>query len=224
MFVAERVMDELLAAIERSGTAKDGKLAQALRALEGWDRTAGAESRGGVLFYAWENQYRQVIDTARFFREPWTPERPMETPVGIGSPEQAVSAFAAAAAWMDERGWAYDMKWGDAFRVVRGSVDEPVSGCPGSLGCFRTLSFGRDPSGRFAANTGDAWVLAAEFGSIPRAYSVLAYGQSNQEGHPHFDDQAAMFAREQMKTVRFTREDVEKAAQRRYRPDASALK
>ncbi len=224
MLVAERVMDELLTAIKRSGTANDGKPAQALRALERWDRTAAAESRGGVLFYAWQNQYRQVIDTARFFREPWTPERPMETPVGIGSPDEAMSAFAAAVAWMDERGWSYDMKWGDAFRVIRGKVDEPVSGCPGTLGCFRTLSFGPDPSGRFAAHTGDAWVLAVEFGEIPRAYTVLAYGQSNQEDHPYYDDQAAMFARGQMKTVRFTRKDVEKAAQRRYRPDASALK
>ncbi len=224
MLVAERVMDELLAAIRKSGTATDGKLAQALRALEAWDRTAEAESRGGVLFHAWENQYRQVIDTARFFREPWTPGRPMETPMGIGSPDEAASAFAAAVAWMDERGWAYDMKWGDAFRVIRGKVDEPVSGCPGTLGCFRTLSFGRDPSGRFAVNSGDAWVLAVEFGDIPRAYTVLAYGQSNQEGHPYYDDQASLFARGQMKTVRFTREDVEKAAQRRYRPDASALK
>lgn len=224
MLVAERVMDELLAAIRESGKARDGKAAQALRALEGWDRTAAAESRGAVLFYAWESQYRQVIDTARFFREPWTPERPMETPVGIGSPDEAVKAFEAALAWMDERGWAYDTKWGDAFRVIRGKVDEPVSGCPGTLGCFRTLSFGRDPSGRFAANTGDAWVLAVEFGEIPRAYTVLAYGQSNQEGHPHYDDQAAMFARGELKPVRFTRDDVEKAAQRRYRPDASALK
>ncbi|HSW30964.1 MAG TPA: penicillin acylase family protein [Longimicrobiales bacterium] len=224
MLVAERVMDELLAAIRKSGTANDGKLAQALRALERWDRTAAAESRGGVLFYAWESQYRQVIDTSRFFREPWTPERPMETPMGIGSPNEAASAFADAVAWMDERGWAYDMKWGDAFRVIRGKVDEPVSGCPGTLGCFRTLSFGRDPSGRFAANTGDAWVLAVEFGDIPRAYTVLAYGQSNQEGHPYYDDQASIFARGQMKTVRFTREDVDRAAQRRYRPDASALR
>lgn len=224
MLVAERVMDELLAAIGESGIASEGKLAQALRVLERWDRTAAADSRGGVLFYAWENQYRQAIDTAHFFRERWTPERPMETPVGIGSPDEAVKAFERAVAWMDEHDWAYDMKWGDAFRVIRGKVDEPVSGCPGSLGCFRTLSFGRDPSGRFAANTGDAWVLAVEFGETPRAYTVLAYGQSDQEGHVHYDDQAAMFARGQMKPVRFTREDVEKAAQRRYRPDASALK
>ncbi len=219
MLVAERVTDELLAAIEESGTATSGDLAKALRALERWDRTASADSRGGVLFYAWENQYRQVIDTARYFREPWTPERPMETPVGIGSPNEAVAAFAAAAKWMDDRDWDYDMKWGDAFRVIRGSVDEPVSGCPGTLGCFRTLSFGPDSAtGKFAAHTGDGWVIAVEFDDPPRAYSVLAYGQSDQEGHPHYEDQAAMFAKGRMKTVRFTREDVEKAATRRYRP------
>ncbi|MDP2959269.1 MAG: penicillin acylase family protein, partial [Longimicrobiales bacterium] len=218
MLVAERVMDELLAEIRESGTATGGKLAQALGVLEAWDRTAAATSRGGVLFYAWEGQYRQVIDTARFFREPWTPERPMETPIGIGSPNEAVDAFAKAVAWMDARGWAYDMQWGDAFRVIRGTVDEPVSGCPGTLGCFRTLSFGPEPKGRFAAHTGDGWVIAVEFGRIPRAYSVLAYGQSNQEGHPYYDDQAALFAQGKMKTVRFTREDVEKAAVRRYRP------
>ena len=83
---------------------------------------------------------------------------------------------------------------------------------------FRTLSFGPEPKGRFAAHTGDGWVIAVEFGRVPRAYSVLAYGQSNQEGHPHYDDQAALFAQGKMKTVRFTREDVEKAAVRRYRP------
>jgi acyl-homoserine-lactone acylase len=218
MLLAERLTDELVSAIKESGTAATGKLAEALRALESWDRTAAADSRGGVLFYAWSNEYRQAIDTARYFREPWTPERPMETPAGLGSPKEAVAAFAKAAAWMDERGWAYDMKWGDAFRVVRGTVDEPVSACTGELGCFRRLAFAQDSSRRFVANSGDGWVLAVEFRNPPRAYSVLAYGQSNQEGHPYYDDQAALFARGEMKTVRFTRADVEKAAVRRYRP------
>jgi acyl-homoserine-lactone acylase len=222
MLVAERVMDELLAAIKESGTATTGKPAEALHALESWDRTAAADSRGGVLFFAWANQYRQAIDTAKYYRVPWTPERPMETPVGIGSPKEAVEAFAAAMAWMDQRQWAYDMKWGDAFRVVRGKVDEPVAAC--DLGCFRRLAFAPDPSGRFVANSGDGWVLAVEFRNPPRAYSVLAYGESNQEGHPYYDDQAAMFAHGQMKTVRFTRADVEKAAQRRYSPGAAPLK
>jgi acyl-homoserine-lactone acylase len=143
----------------------------------------------------------------------------METPVGIGSPDEAVAAFAAAVKWMDDRHWAYDMKWGDAFRVIRGTVNEPVSGCPGTLGCFRTLSFVPDSAtGRFEANVGDAWVLAVEFTDPPKAYTVLAYGESDQEDHPYYDDQAAMFAHGQLKTVRFTRWDVENAAIRRYHP------
>ncbi|GMV03760.1 MAG: 7-beta-(4-carbaxybutanamido)cephalosporanic acid acylase [Gemmatimonadota bacterium] len=223
MLMAERVMDDLLAALRSSDAAALGKPAEALRVLESWDRTAAAESRGGVLFQAWASQYNQVVDTARFYREAWTPERPMETPVGIGAPAEAVDAFVKAVAWMDERGWDYDVEWGDVFRVIRGDVDEPVSGCPGTLGCFRTLSFGRDESGRFAANTGDGWILAVEFGDVPRAYSVLAYGQSNVEGHPHFADQAAMFAQGRMKTVAFTRDDIERGALRRYHPDASSL-
>lgn len=224
MLMAERVLDELLEAIRASGTADSGRPARALRVLESWDRTAAAESRGGVLFANWVSQYGQVIDTARFYREPWTPERPMETPRGVGSPQEAVAAFTAAVAWMDERDWDYDLPWGEAYRVVRGEVDEPVSGCLGSLGCFRTLSFTRDENGRYVVNSGDGWVSAVEFGEVPRAYTVLAYGQSNQEGHPHFDDQASMFARNRMKPVAFTREDVERGAVRRYRPDASSMR
>lgn len=221
MLVAERVVDELLDAVR--ATRPHGEVADALRALEGWDRTAAASGRGGVLFAIWADRYEETIDTARFYREPWTPERPMETPRGIGSPREAVAAFAWAAEHMRARGWAYDVPWGEIHRVIRGDVDEPVSGCPPTLGCFRALSFAEQPDGRLAANRGDGWVLAVEFGDVPRAYSVLAYGESNQPDSPWFDDQATMFAHGQMKKVSFTREDVERNAVRRYRPGAGSM-
>jgi acyl-homoserine-lactone acylase len=97
-------------------------------------------------------------------------------------------------------------------------VDEPVSGCPATLGCFRVLSLEDLPDRRRAANRGDAWVLAVEFGEVPRAFTVLAYGQSNREDSPHHDDQAALFARGETKSVKFTDEDVERSVVRRYRP------
>jgi acyl-homoserine-lactone acylase len=106
--------------------------------------------------------------------------------------------------------------------VIRGEVDEPVSGCEGDLGCFRTLSFEETEDGRLAANRGDGWILAVEFGDVPRAYSVLAYGQSPREDSPHYDDQAAMFAREELKVVAWTSEDIEQRAVRRYRPGGEA--
>lgn len=87
------------------------------------------------------------------------------------------------------------------------------------MGCFRTLSFAETPDGRRAANRGDGWIFVVELGGpVPVGRSVLAYGQSNRESSPHFDDQAAMFARGEMKPIRWTEEDIEAGAVRRYRP------
>ena len=94
----------------------------------------------------------------------------------------------------------------------------PVGGCAGALGCYRVINFRTDDDGRRRAVGGDGWVLAVEFTSPPRAYSILAYGQSNREASPYHADQAAMFARGEMKAVAYTRADVERAADRRYRP------
>jgi len=57
-----------------------------------------------------------------------------------------------------------------------------------------------------------------EFGDQPRGYSVLAYGQSRLEDSPHYDDQATMFARGEMKTILWSDVDIERATIRRYRP------
>jgi len=93
-----------------------------------------------------------------------------------------------------------------------------VAGCPATLGCFRVLSFEPSGDGRRAANRGDGWVLVVEFGDTPRAWSVLAYGESNRESSPYYDDQAALFADERLKPVAWTDAEIEARALRRYRP------
>jgi acyl-homoserine-lactone acylase len=90
------------------------------------------------------------------------------------------------------------------------------------MGCFRVLTFAREADDKLAANSGDGWVLAVEFDDVPRAYSVLAYGQSPDPASPWHADQAAMFARGEMKRVAFTRRAVEAGAVLRYRPGAAA--
>jgi acyl-homoserine-lactone acylase len=103
-------------------------------------------------------------------------------------------------------------------RVRRGDVDVPVGGCTGSMGCFRVLSYRADPDGKLRVTSGDGWVIAVEFGKVPRAYSVLAYGLSAKPDSPHHADQAALFARGELKPVAFTEADIAKATIRRYRP------
>ena len=112
----------------------------------------------------------------------------------------------------------WDVAWGDVHRVRIGAVDEPVGGCTGGYGCFRVLSYAPSTDSVRVANRGDGWVLAVEFGETPRAYSVLAYGQSSRAASPHRSDQAALFAHGQLKPVAFTEADIARQLVRRYRP------
>lgn len=225
MLAGERMTDDLLEVIDSSPAA--GELAEARRTLAAWDRTADSESRGGVLFDAWLRAYEDRVDVAGadddFYRIPWSEDRPLETPSGVGSPDHALAALYTAMGGLRAEGVPLDVPWGDVHRVIVGDVDLPVSGCESGMGCFRTLSFEERADGRRAANRGDGWILFVELGDeTPRGYSILAYGQSNLEDSPHFDDQAAMFAREEMKPVRWTDAEIEAATIRRYRPGEEA--
>lgn len=233
MLLAERVKPDLLAAVGRA--LNGGRLstdgigsevaAEALALLARWDDTAAPASRGGVLFERWWAHYTEALAAASGasqeadpFAQGWTPERPTDTPRGLADPVLAARVFPAAVEETAARFGSWDVAWGEVHRVRRGDVDVPVGGCAAALGCYRVVNFRDDPDGRRRAVGGDGWILTVEFTKPPRAYSVLAYGQSRRPSSPHYADQAAMFARGEMKAVAFSREDVERAAERRYRP------
>jgi len=226
MLAGERFADDLVSAVRASSPAPE--VLAAAEMLSKWDRTTAPASRGGVLFEVWYGRHLQGGEAMRglppaermrrTFARPWSPAAPMETPDGLVDPARAASDFAWAVAEVTRRHGRADVAWGDVHRVRRGSVDEPVGGCTGAVGCFRVVQYSDAPDGKRVARGGDGWVLAVEFTPVPRAYSVLAYGQSSRPESPYHADQAAMFARGEMKRVAFTAADVEKATIRRYRP------
>jgi acyl-homoserine-lactone acylase len=225
MLLAERVKDDLVAAV-RTGLREGSLLgddavtvANAVALIEGWSNTVAAGSRGAVLFAEWWRRYTESVE-GEPFADPWRADAPLVTPRGLAEPGLAAARFADAVRETAARFGSWDVPWGEVHRVRRGKVDEPASGCPGALGCFRVLNFTAAEDGRRVASGGDGWVLAVEFTTPPRAYSILAYGQSIKAGSPHHDDQAALFARGEMKPVAYTRADVERDAVRRYRPGA----
>lgn len=230
MILADRVKPDLIEAVRASRPSSEVKAAIDL--LEKWDNTAAAESRGGVLFELWWRRYLRLLPKAEatpesagysavatdIFRKPWSPEEPITTPVGLGSPERAVEAFVWAVKETARRYGSWDVAWGDVHRVRLGRVDVPVGGCDGMLGCFRVLNFRQDSDGKRRVTGGDGWVLVVEFGKTPRAYSVLAYGQSNKRRSPHFSDQAELFARGELKPIAYTEAEIERDLIRVYRP------
>jgi len=213
MLLADRVKADLVRAVRASGPT--GETASAIDLVEAWDNTAAADSRGGVLFELWVLKYEELGgDYAR----QWSPDAPTSTPAGLDSPELATQAFFAAVEQAAESYGTWGVPWGQVHRVRWGDVDEAVSGCPSFLGCFRHLAFDTDGDGLLRAYSGDAWILAVEFDSIPRAYSVLVFGQTGDKSSPHFDDQAEMFSRGELKRVSFTEADIEADLIHRYRP------
>ncbi len=219
MLLADRVKGDLLAAVRAA--SPDAATARAADVLARWDNTAAHASRGAVLFETWWRRYTEGQNPDSMFAEAWTTARPASTPRGLKDPARAAQAFAWAVTETARRHGDAAVAWGDVHRVRIAKVDVPVGGCSGALGCFRVLNFRTDPDGKRSVIGGDGWVLAVEFGrEVPRAYSVLAYGQSARPDSPLHGDQAEMFARGEMKRVAFTPADVDAQTVRRYVPGA----
>lgn len=221
MLLADRVKEELIAAVR--ATSPSEEIAAAVKLIESWNNTVAIESRGAVLFAEWWDLYKSELHSSEPFRHPWIPQDPMKTPRGISTLEAAAKAFVRAVAQTRERFGSWSVSWGEVHRVRHGKIDVPVGGGSGDLGCYRVLGFRTDKDGKRSVSRGDAWVLAVEFTDPPRAYSVLAYGQSNREDSPHFSDQASLFAANEMKEVAFTEEQIRSRTIRRYRPGSEDL-
>lgn len=227
--LADRVKDDLIAAVR--ATTPTGEVAAALSLLEHWDNTTSPASQGSVVFQEWWRHYsgmrgegRQALPDDQRYARIWSTEEPFTTPRGLADPTRAAESFVWAVKETKKRYGSFDIAWGDVHRVRRGKVDVPVGGCGNDLGCFRIMTFERDKDGKYAAIGGDCWVLAVEFGDVPRAYSVLAYGQGRSPSSPYHDDQAEMFAKGEMKRVAFTKAEVDAQAVVTYRPGEKPVK
>ena len=216
MLLADRVKDDLLTAVR--STSPGGDVADAAALLEQWDNTASAASRGSVLFETWWDRYRELMRGRDLYAVEWNQAEPVTTPRGLADAPRAAEAFAWAVPETARRFGSWNVAWGDVHRVRRGDVDAPVGGCAGALGCFRVLNFTTAEDGRRVVNGGDGWVLAVEFDDEPRAYSILAYGQSPDPASPYHDDQAALFASSRMKRVLWSEADIARGTVLRYRP------
>jgi acyl-homoserine-lactone acylase len=221
MLLAERVKADLVAALRAEPATPE--LEEAIRTLKAWDNTVSADSRGGTLFANWWDRYAarnpETGTQVGQFAVPWRRAEPMTTPRGLSDGKRAVAKFHEALREVNESYARPDVAWGDVHRIRKGkSVDLSVSGGDGLMGCFRVVDFRKDRDGKLAAWRGDGWVFAVEFSQPPKAYTVVAYSQSDVPGSPHFSDQAALFSAGKMKRAAFTDAEIEAQHPKTYRP------
>lgn len=215
MELADRLLDDLLPIARGSSS---GAIRRAAELLTRWDRTADADSRGGVLFVQWWSDYGRRMGARSRYAQPWSARHPLETPDGLADTAAALAALESAATSVTTAYGTLDIPWGDVFRLREDSLDLPGNGASGAYGVFSVVDYEPEGSDRFRAVGGDSYEAVIEFSSPVRAMSLVAYGNASRAASPHRTDQFRLFARKRFKPVWRTRAEVEAHLERLERP------
>ncbi|MCW3466007.1 acylase [Chitinophaga nivalis] len=201
MEATDRLLDELLAAAQAH---PDATVQQAAAILKAWDRTAGAESRGGVLFVTWFDQLK-----GKGYRQAWNVATPVGTPTGLKDPAQAVELLKTAAIAVAQDYGKADVAWGEVYRLRgRNGEDYPGNGSEDRYGVFRVIEYTRGADKKKVADAGDSYVAVLEFGKQVKARVSLSYGNATQPGSRHAWDQLPLISRQELRTPWLQQEEV----------------
>ncbi|WP_432377380.1 acylase [Duganella sp. P38] len=206
--------------------ARKAALAPQVKALRAWDMRYSLESTSTSLAVYWAqdlwNTYQPLAKTK-------------EVPVldyiqAAITPQQRIEALERAVARLTADFGSWQTPWGEINRFQRltGDIVQPFDDSKPSLPvAFASANWGslaaygmtsKQKTRRIYGERGNSFVAAVEFGPRIKARSILAGGQSGDPASPHFNDQAAMYARGEFKDVLFYKADIEKHLERRYHP------
>ena len=221
----EVLIPGLVAAFDANAADYPG-LAPAIATLRAWDYTVSIDSVAMTLAHFYGMTYGEqgaVPDSlSRMERL---------TYFGTASPPgERLRVFADTLAMLEADYGSWETPWGEINRFQRltGDIRQPhddaapslpvgmASGRWGSLAAYGAKRY--PGTKKLYGYRGNSFVAVVEFGDKVRAKTLLAGGQSGDPDSDHFDDQAQRYVDGVFKDVAYYREDVERRAQRRYRP------
>ncbi|WP_199546008.1 penicillin acylase family protein [Streptomyces sp. N35] len=181
---------------------------KACAALGRWDGRADAGSRGAAPWISFYGRLGERGPSQGWHKVPYDPRRPLTTPRGIkGEDPQVRRALADTVQEFAAESLPMDAELG----AVQKWAGVPLPGCDGSDGCFNVLEGSADsgtgtPRGGVFGTSFLMAVTLTDDG--PRASTLLTYGQSADEGSPHYTDQTRLFSRGRWVSERFTEEEI----------------
>jgi penicillin amidase/acyl-homoserine-lactone acylase len=185
----------------------DPDIQQAVELLSGWDLRVDPDSPATGL----------VILTLHYLYENDVGIKPSAL-VGREVPEDGLlQALQQAVQTLKTEHGRLDVPWSQVNRLQRGVVDLGLGGGPDVLHSV----YGRLEDGRFIGFQGDSYVLLVAWDAAGdvRSLSIHQYGSATlDESSPHYADQAALFARRELKPVWFDEADIRANLEREYQP------
>lgn len=168
-------------AVLAADASNDAELAEIQALLRTWDRRAASDSPAAALAGM---IYQPIYNAGRANRPPPDP----------------VEAARSAAAHLRTHFGRLDPPLGDVLRLRRGDVDLPLEGAPDVL---RALRWHDDPDGRLNADFGDGFMMVMDWAPDRTLTTrvISQWGASDRPESPHYNDQAALFARREWRSV-----------------------
>jgi acyl-homoserine-lactone acylase len=205
-------------------------LQEPIALLQKWDRRSAVHSTATTLAVEWATRMTKYVPP------PATPEAAsnavgnVQAEIAHSTAAQKTGELLAVVADLRQRFGTSKVEWGDICRYQRltGKIAETYDDKKPSLPVGLVSSaFGALPSyqSRVMPDTkkrygysGNSFIAAVEFGKRVKARTIITGGESSNPSSPHFSDQASMYLGGWFKEVLFYREDVQKNAEKTYRP------
>lgn len=194
-----RLRENIRQFLQSEPAREDDSLTDAVEVLRSWDGDTSSDNRHAALSLL---TFRPNSNTAR----------------ANLSASVVRDRLRQVAIELKQRFGKLDVPWGEVNRLIRGEVDLPLGGGPDTLRAIYGRPLG---DGRLEGVAGDCFFQFVEWDAQGQlqAWAIQPFGShASSEDSPHYDDQTDLFAREEMRRIPFTKEEVLRAAERIYRP------
>ncbi len=222
------LLPQLLAAFDAlpKDNPQRAKLAEPIALLRSWDKRWSATSEATSLAVYWG-------DTLWTENGSFAKSERMNVPDYIGqrvSPERKLAALGQAIDRLTADFGRWQIAWGEINRFQRlddaiaSHFDDAKPSFPvpftsaqwGSLASFGARAY--DNTKRWYGTSGNSFVAVVQFGARPKAWAVMAGGQSGDTASPHFADQIERYSGGRLRPIYFEPADLKGHTEREYHP------
>ena len=175
-----------------------------------------AEKEALAILKAWNGEMDEKSVGATLARLTYEPiyrvkmYKPVDTPV----PTPA-ETFGEAVQYLRRHYGRVDVPRGQVQRLQRGTTDLPLGGGTDTLNAVHT----RRKGDKLVSRQGDSYILIAEFSDTGvQSWAIHQYGNVNRKDSPHYDDQAPLFVKRQMRPSLLTPQAIKENLARTYHP------
>jgi acyl-homoserine-lactone acylase len=184
---------------------RDPRVSRALELLRTWDRRSAANSAAFTYLYFWGKTYENLFSPERFHRFTGYNRRNIKINSWLEQ-YRARRAFEAGLERMQTLFGKTEVPWGQVNVTVRGGTF-PMDG----TGLYDILhpDDGQEQSnGQIFDNDGWGHLMIVMEGEPKEIWSLLPYGESEDPSSPHYNDQARLHSRREIKQFWFSPQQI----------------